>query len=281
MPYRICIVGLGLMGASFAYALAGFREAELVGVDTDPEVLRKAVEKGAVSRASGDLREFASEADLTLFCVYPHHIPGLLKSCAGLWKNGAVLADICGVKSPLYGELAPLLPPETDYVGIHPMAGKERDGFDNGEAAIFRGSGFLITPLPSTKPASVELMREIADHIGATKIAVADPKKHDEIIAYTSDLMHIASACLCMEYHPDMTGAYTAGAFRDCTRIADINADAWTELLLTSGAPVIDQLDRYLDSLTQVRDALASRDAATLRDLLAMAGDKKREMLSR
>jgi prephenate dehydrogenase len=281
MPYRICIVGLGLMGASFAYALTGFRAAELVGVDTDPEVLRKAVEKGAVAKVSGDLREFAPTADLTIFCVYPHHIPRLLKSCAGLWKNGAVLADICGVKSPLYEELTPLLPPEIDYVGIHPMAGKERDGFDNGEAAIFHGSGFLITPLPCTKPDSVALMREIAGHIGATKIAVANPEKHDEIIAYTSDLMHIAAACLCMDYHPDMTSAYTAGAFRDCTRIADINADAWTELLLTSGAPVIDRLDRYLQSLTQVRDALANQDAATLRDLLTMAGDKKREMLCR
>jgi prephenate dehydrogenase len=174
-----------------------------------------------------------------------------------------------------------LLPPGTDYIGIHPMAGKERDGFDNGEAAIFQGAGFLITPLPCTKSTSVELMRELAGYIGATKLAVANPEKHDEIIAYTSDLMHIAAACLCMDYHPDMTAAYTAGAFRDCTRIADINADAWTELLLTSGKPVIDRLECYLESLTQVRDALASRDADTLRALLTKAGDQKREMLSR
>lgn len=281
MRTNVCIVGLGLMGSSLAYALAGFRDAVLTGVDADPAVVEKALAKGAVDRASTELLDLAPEADLIIFCVYAHHIPGLLERCMTYLKPGAVVTDICGVKTGLYEAILPLPRTDVDYIGVHPMAGKERDGFDNGEASIFRNTGFILCPLESTQPESVTLMKELAAHIGATKITVTDYRRHDEIIAYTSDLMHIASAGLCVDFHPDLTSAFTAGAFRDCTRVADINADAWTELLLSNGPNVVNALDRYLDSLSRMRRALTDRDDDALHDLLERAGHNKREMLRR
>ena len=124
-------------------------------------------------------------------------------------------------------------------------------------------------------------MRELAAHIGAVRLAVISPRKHDSIIAYTSDLMHIASAGLCMEYHPELTSAFTAGAFRDCTRVADINADAWTELLLDNRGHTLERLDEYIRSLRKIRDAMAASDENELRALLERAGKNKREMLKR
>ncbi|GHV17025.1 prephenate dehydrogenase [Clostridia bacterium] len=273
---RICIVGLGLMGASLAYALRGFRDAELVGVDIDAEVCRKAVMLGVVVFADTDVR-LSESAELVIYCVYPHHIPALMSACK--FKNGTVISDICGVKSDLYSTIT--LQQNTDYVGIHPMAGKERDGFDNADGAIFRDTGFIITPLPTTKPSSVELMRDLARYIGATKVAVTEPSKHDEIIAYTSDLMHVSAAALCINFHCDMSGAYTAGAFRDCTRVADINAAAWAELLTSNRENTVAALDKYIGDLVRIRGEISENNSEKLCEILRIAGENKREMLTR
>jgi prephenate dehydrogenase len=161
------------------------------------------------------------------------------------------------------------------------MAGKERDGFDNADPAIFKNSGFIICPLPTSKPEGIALMREVAEHIGAARPIVSNPEEHDALIAYTSDLMHIASAGLCIDYPPDMTSVFTAGAFRDCTRVADINAGAWTELLLENRGQTLTRLDSYMTSLQKIREAMAANDKEGLYALLRRAGDNKRGMLRR
>jgi prephenate dehydrogenase len=269
------------MGASMAYALRGFREARLLGADTDELVCRRAEFAGAVHKATQDAGEVMAQADLLLFCVYAHHIPPLLSAHAAKLKPGALLGDICGVKTHLYQAMEPLLPGHVDYVGVHPMAGKERDGFDNADPLLYRNSGFIITPLPRSSTESISAMKEMAGYIGATRVSVVSPEEHDRIIAYTSDLMHIASAGLCMDFHPGMNVAFTAGAFRDCTRVADINAAAWTELLLDNRANTVERLDRYLASLQKVREALCQADTYALNCLLRQAGENKREMLQR
>jgi prephenate dehydrogenase len=280
MEYRICVVGLGLMGASLAGALRGFRGgAAIVGVDVDEDVCRKAELSGVVRRAYARAGDGIAGADLIIFCVYARHIPALVEANRAAFKPGALVSDICGVKSALYAKLDELLPDGVRYVGVHPMAGRERDGFENSDPAIFANSGFLICPHRRTAPEDVLLMRAVAAHIGATRIAVSEPGEHDAIIAYTSDLMHIASASLCANPGPEMSPAFTAGAFRDCTRVADINADAWTELLMDNRRNTLARLDDYIGSLREVRAALIGEDSARLRAILRRAGDNKRRML--
>ncbi|MDR2522661.1 MAG: prephenate dehydrogenase [Synergistaceae bacterium] len=281
MSYGICVVGLGLMGASLAGALRGFRDARITGADALEDVCRKAERAGVVDQAVTNAESVVRDADLVIFCVYAHHIPPMVEQCAGMFREGAVVSDICGVKSGLYAQLADLLPSSVDYVGIHPMTGKERDGFDNADPAMFKNSGLILCPLPSTRPGSVELMRELAGHIGASRVAVAAPAEHDAVIAYTSDLMHIASAGLCLKPHPDTGPAFTAGAFRDCTRVADINAEAWTELLMDNRVHTLVRLETYMEGLREIRDALMTGDGAALHALLKRAGENKREMLKR
>jgi prephenate dehydrogenase len=281
MSYKIGIIGLGLIGASLAGALRGFRGASVAGADVREDVCGKAERAGVVGEAYTKVSRAVRDADLVIFCVYAHNIPQIVCENASYFKAGAVLSDICGVKSGLYARLHGLLPQDVDYVGVHPMAGKERDGFDNADPAIFKNTGFIICPLPSSKPENISLMSELAVYIGATRIAVSPPYEHDSIIAYTSDLMHIASAGLCVEYHPDMTSAFTAGAFRDCTRVADINAGAWTELIMDNRAHTLARLDGYISSLTKIREAIASGDEDGLRGLLDRAGENKRRMLTR
>lgn len=281
--FTIGIVGLGLMGGSLALALRGFRgeNAVILGCDKDDLVCRRAEAAGVVHAASTDPGQVMEKADLLLFCVYARHIPAIMKAHAQQLKPGCVVGDICGVKGPLYETLLPLLPENVEYVGLHPMAGKERDGYENAEAALYRGCGFLITPTERSSEAAVALMRELAGYIGAARLQVVSPAVHDEIIAYTSDLMHIASAGLCVHPHPEIHPAFTAGAFRDCTRVADINADAWTELLMDNRRNTAAALSRYIKDLEALHAALLGEDRAALRHLLQCAGENKRGMLQR
>ena len=267
------------MGASMAYALRGFRRAVILGADTDDLVCRRAESAGAVHRAYNDPLRVMEQADLLLFCVYAHHIPSLLERGAKRLKAGCLLGDICGVKTALYEKIESLLPPGVDYVGLHPMAGKERDGYENADAALYRGCGFIITPLPRSSAAGIAAMKELASHIGAARLSVCPPREHDALIAYTSDLMHIAAAGLCLHPREGMTPAFTAGAFRDCTRVADINAEAWTELLLDNRARTAACLAQYIADLGEIQAALEQNDGPRLRELLHRAGENKREML--
>lgn len=281
MAFTISIIGLGLMGASLAGALKGFRSAHLLGADSDAATREAAVQQGLVAACFPDAATAAKQADLLIFCVYAHQVPALLQSCLPHLKPGVLISDICGVKTPLYDAILPLLPAGIPYTGVHPMAGRERDGIQNADSALYKGSGFLICPTPASTPESIALLQEMAQHLGCARIEVVPYPKHDEIIAYTSDLMHISAAGLCLHYHPDMSLTFAAGAFRDCTRIADINATAWAELLLDNRPNVLTQLDGYLEALHSMRRAIEENDTPALQSLLARAGDNKREMLRR
>jgi prephenate dehydrogenase len=158
------------------------------------------------------------------------------------------------------------------------MAGKERDGYENAEAGLYQNSGFVIIPTDKSTPESITLLRELAEYIGAARIAVAEPEEHDALIAYTSDLMHSAAAGLCLHPHPAFDSAFTAGAFRDCTRVADINAGAWTELLMDNRENTARALGRYIEDLRTIQSALNSENKQALYDLLQAAGENKRKM---
>jgi len=278
MSYTIGIVGLGLMGASMAMALEGFKSARIVGTDIDQVICSRAIDDGVVREATTDPGRVFEQSDLLIFCVYGHHVPGLLEAHAKHLKPGCVVSEIYGVKGPLYEKLMPLIPESASFVGAHPMAGKERDGYENAEAGLYRGSGFIIVPTARSTPEGVALLRALAEHIGAVRIAVAGPQEHDALIAYTSDLMHSAAAALCLRPHPGFHPAFTAGAFRDCTRVADINAGAWTELLMDNRQNTADALGRYIEDLRAMQEALVNEDREALQALLQTAGENKRKL---
>jgi prephenate dehydrogenase len=214
-----------------------------------------------------------------IFCVYAKHIPAILKEHAHRLKPGSVVSDICGVKVPLYDTVLPLLPEGVAYIGLHPMAGKERDGYENAETGLYRNSGFLITPTEKSTPESTALAQELASYIGATRLQIVEPAEHDAIIAYTSDLMHVAAVGLCLNPPGGVQPAFCAGAFRDCTRVANINAEAWAELLMDNRHNTADVLEQYIANLQEMNKALRENDSAGLREALQRGGDKKRGML--
>lgn len=279
--FKTAVIGLGIIGGSMAYALKGFHGNVIFGFDADKETLCLAKERGAVDVAADNAAEAIKDADLIIIATYPDSIAAIVKDNLKSFKRGAVITDICGVKTRISEEIEEVLPEGVSYVGSHPMAGKEVEGFVNAEAAIFKNCGFIITPSKSSTDDGIKLIYEMAEYMGASRIAVNTPKEHDEIIAYTSDLMHIAACGLCLDFNDKMNLAYTAGAFRDCTRIALINPKLWTELFMENPNQISIELSRFIDSLNRFKDALDNRDDKQLYSLLEKVRENKIDILSR
>ncbi len=279
--FKIAIIGLGIIGGSAAYALKGFKSGSIVGCDRNPRTREAALKAGAVDRVYSDAKDAIDRADLVILATYPDGIVNTVAENRACFKKGAVITDMCGVKTGISADMAKVLPDGVDYVGGHPMAGKETDGFESAAPDMFEGCGFIITPTDFSKQESIMLVQEMAEYMGAKKIAVSEPELHDSTIAYTSDLMHIAASALCLDFHENMSLAYTAGAFRDCTRVAYINPELWTELFLANRENTVKEIDRFINSISQLRDAIADKDEKRLCSLLARVRKNKIEMQNR
>lgn len=276
----VSVIGLGLIGGSMAYKLKS-QGIKVKGFDANPDTLQKAAEREAIDYVSTSTADAIKNADLIIIATYPDSIVKIVEENKKHFKNGAVITDICGVKSRIAKEISNALPPTVSYVGSHPMAGKEVEGFDNAEPELFEGCGFIVVTTEKSDDKSTRLICNMAKKLGAARITVNTPEEHDSIIAYTSDLMHIAASALCLDFNQNMNLAYTAGAFRDCTRIAMINPKLWTELLTENSKHTLTELDRYIDSLNRFRTALAEDNEAELLKLFSQVRENKAEMLSR
>lgn len=279
--FKIAIIGLGLIGGSMAYRLCGFNGGKVIGYDTNAAICKSAAERGAVADIAQNVGSAIDGADLVIIATYPDSVAKIVKQNSDKFKKGAVITDICGVKSRISKEICSAVPDGVFYVGSHPMAGKEVEGFDNAEPTLFDGCGFIIVPTEKSDDKSIELVSSMARHLGAARIAVNTPEEHDSIIAYTSDLMHISASALCLDFNENMNLAYTAGAFRDCTRIAMINPKLWTDLFLENAEHIVTEIDRFSASLNKFRDAIANGRADRLFDLLSTVRANKTDILKR
>ena len=276
--FKIAVIGLGVIGGSLAYALRGFKDCEISGYDLNEDVVKLARERGAIDYGCHSSKEAVKNADLIIICVYPEYIHKIIEDCRDELKKGAVITDVCGVKTGISKRIEAVLPNGVFYVGGHPMAGREVDGFINAEKDLFVDSGYIITPVDTSDDKSIRLVYDMAKYIGASRITVNTPSKHDEIIAYTSDLMHIAASALCLTYNEDMNRAYTAGSFRDCTRSALINPELWAELFLSNKKNTLFEIDRFLDNINELRTAIDNDDFDKLYSLLSKVRENKIKM---
>lgn len=279
--FKIAIIGLGIIGGSMAYALKGFKNALICGCDIDPETRKKALKKGAVDKAVENPREAIENADLVILCTYPELIVRIIDKNKSAFKKGTVITDVCGIKTTLAAKIEKVLPEFCEYVGGHPMAGKETHGFDSAAPELFGMCGYIITPSTSSTDAGIQLVEDMARYIGATRICRTTPEEHDSVIAYTSDLMHVSASALCLDYNEKMNRAYTAGAFRDCTRIANINPQLWSELFLENRGFLLEELDRYIHSLVKFKTGIENCDRDELVRLLERVRKNKLDMQER
>ena len=274
---QIAVVGLGLIGGSMAWALRGFEDYEIVGVVRREETAQYALTHGICDRVSLDADAVLREADVTFLCMNPSGILQYMKEKKDVFRPGSLVTDVCGIKTAIM-EGAKVLPPDVDFIGCHPMAGRENSGIEFCEKEMFHGAHFLITPREGNTPEHIALMERIGLYIGSRDVIKTTPENHDNIIAYTSQIMHIMAVAICDDPLLFKCGGFEGNSFRDVTRVAALDVDLWTELFHMNGPALCRIIDRLETTLRQYRQAIEFEDPERLRERLVYDSDRKRRM---
>ncbi|UZT82763.1 prephenate dehydrogenase [Caproicibacterium sp. BJN0003] len=263
---RIVIVGLGLIGGSLARAFSEYTDSLVTGFDSDPAVLEEALSIGAIQKEA-DLADLKS-ADLTYLCLYPGSDIEFVKSHLHAFNPDGIVTDVCGIKTAVCAKLKELSQlGGFTYCGSHPMAGTEKHGFSASQADLFRGASYLIVPCGAPQSA-VEILKETAYELGFGRAIITTPEHHDAMIAFTSQIPHaLACAYVMSPYCPQHRG-FSAGSYRDVSRVANINEVLWSELFLDNAGPLQTELNTLIRNLSAIRDAIAAKDQPKLESLL-------------
>ena len=275
---KILVVGLGLIGGSLAMALQGFEDYEVVGAVRSQSTYDKAVTKHAANRVTFDPAAELPGADVVILCQDPAGIIDFLRDNRDRFKPGCLVWDVCGVKTAVMEAAEKYLPDGVDFIGCHPMAGKEVSGIDNAEGTLFRNTHFIVTPGPRATAEHLDLLRRMADWCRFGDVIETTPERHDEMIAYTSQMMHVIAVSVCDNEELFSCVGFEGGSFRDCTRVAALDPAMWTQLF-TLNAPALSKMVAELeDRIHQYRVAIEHNDRETLRAMLASASDRKKQI---
>lgn len=277
MKKVIAIVGLGLIGGSLAAALRGFEDYEVVGVVRRQETLDYALEHGVCDRGTLDARAALAEADVTFLCTAPSIVVRYLKDYKDVFKAGSLVTDVCGIKTAIM-KAAQVLPTQVDFIGCHPMAGTEFSGIEHSFPELFQRCHFILTPRDTSAQEHIELMSRMADYIGCADVVTTTPERHDEIIAYTSQLMHIVALSVCDDAELFRCKGFEGGSFRDCTRVAALDVPLWKELMTLNADALTRVIVRLEENIHAYRVALEHHDVERMTAKLEYSSNRKRRM---
>ena len=273
----IAIIGLGLIGGSVSMALRGFEDYTVVGVDTDEDTRIYAESHGVADIVTDDALSAIREADVTFLCLHPKAIVNFMAEHKDDFKPGSLVTDVCGIKTSIM-EGAKVLPESVDFIGCHPMAGKETSGVFNAEKALFKNAHFIITPRKESKPENLSLMERMGTYMGFRDVVNTTPQHHDAIIAYTSQVMHIVAVAVCDDADLFSCRGFEGGSFRDCTRVAALDVPLWTELFSMNSPALVSVIRRLEDNLRSYRETLERGEERALSDKLEFSASRKRKM---
>ena len=271
---KVGIVGLGLIGGSMAKSVKARTEHTVYGIDLDQETMTLARLCGAIDgRLDG---ETLPRCDLVLVALRPQAAIQWVRENGEKIAKTAILVDLCGVKRVVVEQLAPLAEGYGfAYIGGHPMAGKERGGFTASSEDLFVGASMILTPDQRTDMRLLETLQAFFLDVGFAKLTFSQPEEHDRIIAFTSQLAHIVSSAYVKSPEAQRRRGFSAGSFRDMTRVARLDEEMWTELFLDDADFLEKELDILIGHLTEYRDAIRAGDGERLRALLKDGREKK------
>ena len=272
---NILIVGLGLIGGSYARALhrLGFRVS---AIDPRPEALDFALEAGFIDRGYVDVEpEALAKADTAIFALYPGAFRDWLEKYQQYFRPGAMLTDVTGVESCIVYDIQAMLRPDLEFIAAHPMAGRERSGVEYSDDRIFRDANYIVVPTEKNSPAAVEWCKGLGRILGFSHIAVLSPEEHDEMIGFVSQLTHVIAVALMTCSDNSHLAEYTGDSFRDLTRIARINEVMWSELFLRNKSALLRQMDSFMDEMAALRQMLQAGDAGGLMEKMRLSTQRR------
>lgn len=273
---NIAVIGLGIIGGSFCKAIKKYTDHYVIGLNRTAETAEKALKVGAIDEIGTP--ESLSKADLVILTMYPQADIDFIKENGSYIKKGAIVTDASGIKRAICPELKELSQKfGFIFVGSHPMAGKEKNGFDVSDAELYQNASFIITPCGAEQK-YVDILSDFAKSIGFGTIKITDPEEHDRMIAFTSQLPHVlACAYVLSPCCPNHKG-FSAGSYRDVSRVANINSKLWSELFLENKEPLVKELDILIENITKIIDSIKAEDKDSLTALLEQ-GHKVKESL--
>ena len=273
---KILIVGLGLIGGSYAEALSsgGY---EVGAIDCNADSIAFALEKGWISSGRADTDgEYIGKFDLIVFALYPHIFIDWIKQNQLFIRPGALLTDVTGVKCSVVYEVQKLLRSDLEFIGAHPMEGREVSGVRNAKKEIFTDANYIVTPTESNTLEAIAACKALGRAIGFKNISTLTPEKHDEIVGFLSHLTHCIAVALMISKESEHMCEYTGDSFRDLTRIAKINDVMWSELFMLNKTELLAQMKLFEAAFDRLRISIEQDDTEALREMMRLSA-KRRE----
>ena len=269
---KILIVGLGLIGGSYAKRLK--KNGHYVAAITlNQQDIDYAIENNIIDEGTINVEKaFVSQFDVVIFALYPTVFIDWVSKYYSYFKKNAIISDVSGVKNEVVYKIQEILKDQSvEFIGAHPMAGKEVYGVENADENLFVNANFIITPTPANTQKAIDLISELAKELGFKTISVLTPSKHDEMIAFLSQLTHCIAVSLMTCKESQHLKDYTGDSFRDLTRIANINENMWSELFLMNKKELLSQMDLFIEEFNKLRDSLENEDVETMKDMMRLS----------
>ena len=272
---KILIIGLGVIGGSYAKALTekGYKVNCITKEIAD---VRFGLENGMISYGTTEVEpSIVSEAELVIFALYPKAFIDWIKKYQKLLSPGTVITDVTGVKSEVVYKVQEILRDDVEFIAAHPMAGRERSGVEFADPSVFRGANYIVTPTEKNSIEAIKLCKTLGEELGFLRISELSPEEHDEMIAFLSQLTHIIAVTLMNCNDSDGLEKYTGDSFRDLTRIAKINDRMWSELFLMNKDALLTEMDRFIEEFTEFRGYLANEDGKRMREKMRSSSARR------
>ena len=264
----IGIVGLGLIGGSFAKAYSDNDEHRVFAYDINEHVMQDAYDMKIIE---GELNTSTmSSCDLILLALYPQASVDYLRNNAPYISQSTVVIDCCGVKEYVCNECFPIAREYGfTFIGGHPMAGRHYSGLEYSMKTMYNGASMVLVPENLSDTETIEKAKKLLSPIKFGKFTICDARRHDAMIAFTSQMAHVVSNAYVKSPTAKNHDGFSAGSYKDLTRVAWLNENMWTELFLENKECLLQELTYFINSLSQYKDAMENNDADRLRKLLA------------
>lgn len=268
---KILIVGLGLIGGSYAEGLTkvGF---EVGAIDINKESINYALNKGIIKHGDFNVKEeYISQFDMIIFSLYPKDLIEWIKNYQKYIKKGAIITDVTGVKTPVDKEIRKIIRKDLEYVLAHPMAGREVYGVKNADSNIFKGANYIVIPNELASLDALSAVEDIGRLLGFKNVVRLSNEEHDEMIGFLSQLTHCIAVSLMTCKESKHLVEYTGDSFRDLTRIARINENMWSELFLLNKDELLKQMDLFLNQFLKLRKTIVNEDIEAMKEIMRIS----------
>ncbi len=272
---KILIVGLGLLGGSYAKALKryGFH---ISAITKEQSSIDYALEENIIDEGSTELDEkMIKDADLVIFALYPHVFVEWIERNQNLLKSGALITDVTGVKGSIVYKIQNILRPDVEFIAAHPMAGREVSGVENSTDKMFVGANYIVTPTEKNTPDAIRTCMELGRLLGFSNVTTLSPEEHDEMIGFLSQLTHCIAITLMTCNDRENMEKFTGDSFRDLTRIARINDVMWSELFVENKDILLNQMNIFIDKFNELKKMLETEDIDGMRKMMRHSTERR------